>query len=184
MAKAKQLVKESGTSGPEGHADRRRQGRCQERIGDYLQSVLRDIGYDASLKAISANIQFTYIQNTNNKVQISVTDWYQDYPAPSDFLNVLFGCDNFHPGSDTSINIAGCCDKKIDARHEEGAGDRGDRPEGCRQALGADRQGDHRRGARRRRCSSRSASTLISTRVGNYTWSDQIHMLFVQAWVK
>ena len=34
----------------------------------------------------------TYIQNTNNKVQISVSQWYQDYPAASNFLNVLFGC--------------------------------------------------------------------------------------------
>ena len=62
--------------------------------------MLKSIGYDASVKAISQNIQFTYIQNTNNKVQISVSQWYQDYPAASDFLNVLFGCDSFHPGSD------------------------------------------------------------------------------------
>ena len=75
--------------------------------------MLNKLGYKASVKAISGNIQFTYIQNTKNKVQISVTQWYQDYPAPSDFLYVLFGCDSFHPGSDTSVNIAGFCDKKI-----------------------------------------------------------------------
>jgi len=78
--------------------------------------VLKSIGYDASVKAISQNIQFTYIQNTKNNVQISVTQWYQDYPAASDFLNVLFGCDSFHPGSDSSVNIAGFCDKAIDAK--------------------------------------------------------------------
>jgi peptide/nickel transport system substrate-binding protein len=26
----------------------------------------------------------------------------------------LFSCDSFHPGSDTSINISGLCDKTID----------------------------------------------------------------------
>jgi peptide/nickel transport system substrate-binding protein len=82
-------------------------------IGTYLQSVLKSIGYDASVKALSQNIQFTYIQNTNNKVQISVSQWYQDYPAASDFLNVLLGCGTFHPGSDNSPNIAGFCDKTI-----------------------------------------------------------------------
>ena len=82
-------------------------------IGTYLQSVLKSIGYDASVKALSQNIQFTYIQNTNNKVQISVSQWYQDYPAASDFLNVLLGCGTFHPGSDNSPNIAGFCDKDI-----------------------------------------------------------------------
>jgi peptide/nickel transport system substrate-binding protein len=29
---------------------------------------------------------------------------------------VLFGCDGFHPGSDASVNIAGFCDKTIDAK--------------------------------------------------------------------
>jgi peptide/nickel transport system substrate-binding protein len=47
-------------------------------------------------------------------VQMSVTQWYQDYPAASDFLNVLFGCDSFHPESDNSVNIAGYCDKSVD----------------------------------------------------------------------
>ena len=82
-------------------------------MGVYIQSVLNSIGYKASVKAISGNIHFTYIQNTKNKVQISVTQWYQDYPAPSDFLYVLLGCESFHPGSDTSVNMAGFCNKKI-----------------------------------------------------------------------
>ena len=45
--------------------------------------------------------------------------WYQDYPAASDFLYVLFGCESFHPGSDSSINIAGFCDKKINAQMQQ-----------------------------------------------------------------
>ena len=96
MAKAKQLVQESGTAGQE--VTIIVQDLTVDRnIGVYLQSVLNDLGYKASVKAISPNIQFTYIQNTNNKVQISVSQWYQDYPAASDFLNVLFGCDSSTP---------------------------------------------------------------------------------------
>ena len=83
--------------------------------------MLNQIGYKASVKAISGNIVFTYVQNTKNKVQINVQQWYQDYPAASDFLHILFGCDSFHPGSDSSINIAGFCDKKIDAQMQHGA---------------------------------------------------------------
>ena len=67
-------------------------------MGVYTQSVLNQIGYKASVKAISGNIFFTFVQNTKNKVQINVQQWYQDYPAASDFLNILFGCDSFHPG--------------------------------------------------------------------------------------
>ena len=118
LAKAKQLVKESGTAGQkvtiivEDIAVNRS-------IGVYMQSVLKKIGYDASVKAISQNLQFTYIQNTKNKVQISLSEWYQDYPAASDFLNVLFGCSGFHAESDNSPNIAGFCDKAIDAKMKD-----------------------------------------------------------------
>src|SRR4029077_4270945 len=82
-------------------------------VGLYLQSLLTKLGWNASGKVLSPNIAFSYIQNTKNKVQISETQWYQDYPGAADFLNVLFGCGSFHPGSDTSINIAGFCDQKI-----------------------------------------------------------------------
>ncbi len=48
-----------------------------------------------------------------------MSQWYQDYPAASDFLYVLFGCNSFHPGSDSSVNIAGFCDKEIEAKMEQ-----------------------------------------------------------------
>jgi peptide/nickel transport system substrate-binding protein len=83
-------------------------------IGIYLQDVLNRLGFIANVKPISSNIEFNYIQNTNNKVQISITDWDQDYPAASDFLDVLFSCASFHKGSDNSINISGFCDPAID----------------------------------------------------------------------
>jgi peptide/nickel transport system substrate-binding protein len=118
MDKAKQLVAESGTSGQEVTVVVE-DSAVAKSVGTYLQSVLSDLGYKASVKPISSNIQFTYIQNTNNNVQISVSQWYQDYPAASNFLNILFGCDSFHPGSDSSVNIAGFCDKEIDARMKE-----------------------------------------------------------------
>ncbi len=114
LAKAKRLVKESGTAGQK-VAVVSSDDEVNKATAVYLQSVLNSIGYKASVKPISGNIFFTYAQNTKNKVQINVQQWYQDYPAASDFLHVLFGCESFHPGSDSSINIAGFCDKKINA---------------------------------------------------------------------
>ncbi len=106
IEKAKQLVEESGTKGQKVTIIAE-DNAVSKSIGVYMQSVLTEIGYQAEVKPISPNIQFTYIQNTNNKVQISLTQWYQDYPAASNFLNVLFGCGSFTEGSDSSINIAG-----------------------------------------------------------------------------
>ena len=115
LDKAKALVEESGTKGQKVTIIAE-DTAVSKAIGTYMQSVLTDIGYQAEVKPISPNIQFTYIQNTNNHVQISITQWYQDYPAASDFLNILFGCASFAPGSDSSINIAGFCDKDIQAK--------------------------------------------------------------------
>ena len=115
LAKAQALVKASGTVG-QAVAIVVSDDDVNKQMGIYLQSVLNSIGYKATVKPISGNIQFTYIQNTKNKVQISVTQWYQDYPAASDFLSVLLGCQSFTPNSDSSINMAGYCNKAIDAK--------------------------------------------------------------------
>ena len=120
MAKAKQLVEESGTAGQK-VAVVSPDDEVNKAMGVYVQSVLNQIGYKATVKPISGNILFTYVQNTKNKVQINVQQWYQDYPAGSDFLYILFGCESFHPGSDSSINIAGFCDTQDQRAHEGGA---------------------------------------------------------------
>ena len=114
MDRAKQLMKESGTAGQSVTVITEDSANARA-IGTYLQSVLSELGYKASTRAISPNIEYTFLQNSNNKVQVGLTYWSQDYPAASDFLNVLFSCDSFHPGSDSSINMSAFCDKGIDA---------------------------------------------------------------------
>ena len=115
MAQAQALVAESGTAGQVVTLviDT---STTQRTLGTYLQGVLRQLGYDARLRVLSANLQFTYIQNTANHVQISLTPWYSDYPGASDFLPILFGCGSFHPNSDSSVNFSGLCDPALDAR--------------------------------------------------------------------
>ncbi len=115
LAKAKALVAASGTKGMSVGVVAQTD-TVDLALGQYLQSVLNSIGYKATLKPLSPNIQFTYIQNTKNKVQIAETQWYQDYPAASDFIDILLSCSQFHPGSDNSINIAGFCNKSVDAQ--------------------------------------------------------------------
>jgi peptide/nickel transport system substrate-binding protein len=115
LAKAKQLVAASGTKGAKvsvvGTTD-----EVGKAITEQMVSDLKAIGYDASAKLLSGGIQYSYIQNSDNNVQVGYSQWYQDYPAASDFLNVLFGCPGFHPHSDASPNISGFCDKSIQAQ--------------------------------------------------------------------
>ena len=182
VEKAKRLVEESGTAGqkvvivtPDDEVNKD--------MGVYLQSVLKQIGYNASVKPISGNIYFTYVQNTKNKVQISTQQWYQDYPAPSDFLYLLFGCESFHPGSDSSINIAGFCNRKINDRMHRAL------------ALGVTNEAAaNAEWAKIDRMVTDQApmATLfnpkhidfVSKRVGNFTFSTQFYWLISQSWVQ
>jgi peptide/nickel transport system substrate-binding protein len=182
LDKAKSLVQQSGTAGQEVGivvTD----DEVNKAMGEYLQSLLTTIGYKAVLKPLSGNIQFTYIQNTNNKVQLALSSWYQDYPAASDFLNVLLSCGSFHPGSDSSINISGFCDKDIDAQMTQALTMAQSNVDGANRMWG---QIDHA-------IMMKSPVVpvlhpkiidLVSKRVGNYQFSKQFYMLVGQLWVQ
>jgi peptide/nickel transport system substrate-binding protein len=182
VAKAKKLVQESGQKGakvvvisPD--------DEVQKAVGVYLASVLNQIGFKASSKTISGNIAFTYAQNTKNKVQINVQQWYQDYPAASDFLNVLFGCDSFHPGSDSSINMAGFCNKPIDKQMKQALKlERTNFP--AANALWAKIDHQVTDQAPMATLFTPRHIDFVSKRVGNFVFSKQFYWLVDQSWVQ
>ena len=182
LAKAKQLVKESGTAGQK-VAVTVPDDEVNKAMGVYLQSVLNQIGYKASVKPISGNIFFTYVQNTKNKVQINVQQWYQDYPAASDFLYILFGCESFHPGSDSSINIAGFCDKKINAQMHK-ALTLGVTNEKAANVLWAKVDRAVTDASPMATLFTPKHIDFVSKRVGNFTFSKEFYWLVDQSWVK
>jgi peptide/nickel transport system substrate-binding protein len=182
MEKAKQLVEESGTKGQKVTIIAE-DTAISKSIGVYLQSVLKELGYDADVKPISPNIQFTYIQNTNNKVQMSITQWYQDYPAASDFLYVLFGCESFKEGSDSSVNIAGFCDKAInDKMHQAldlGVSD----PDGANK-LWAEIDKAVTDKAPAAALFTPKHIDFVSKRLGNFQFNAQFYWMVTQSWVQ
>jgi len=116
--KGQQLIDESGTKG-QSVTINTTTDENEKNLGLYFVSLLNKLGYKAKLQALAPGPQYPYVQNSKNKVQMGWSAWYQDYPAPSDFLNVLLGCSNFHPGSDASPNIAAFCDKAIEAKIQQ-----------------------------------------------------------------
>ncbi len=183
LEKARQLVRESGTAG-QAVTVVTTEDDVNASIGEYVQSVLNDIGYKAKVNKLSGNIQFTYIQNTKNKVQISLSSWYQDYPAASDFINVLLSCAGFHPGSDSSINISGYCDKTTEAgiaqalRTGQTSGLAAAEPQWGK--LDAQIMGQ----APVAPLITPKLVDFTSKRVGNYQFSKQFYMLVDQLWVQ
>ena len=53
-------------------------------------------------------------------MQIGEFDWYQDFPAPSDFIGPLFTCRSFLPGNPANINDSEFCNRRIDAQMNAG----------------------------------------------------------------
>jgi peptide/nickel transport system substrate-binding protein len=90
-------------------------------LGEAMVGVLNRLGYKATLQALSPAIQYPYVQNSKNKVEVGESSWYQDYPAASDFLNILLGCASFHPNSNSSPNIAEYCNPSIQAMMDHAA---------------------------------------------------------------
>ncbi len=118
LAKARQLVAASGTKGAVVKVNTQTTD-TEKGLGEYFVSLLNKLGYKASLQGLSPNIQYPYCQNSKNAVQFCWSSWYQDYPAASDFLNVLLGCGSIVPNSNASPNIAEFCDKGIQAQMDQ-----------------------------------------------------------------
>jgi len=113
LDRARALVRQSGTAGQRVTIVAP-QNAMYLALAAQLQSTLNALGYAAVVRGITQAVEFNYIQNSNNHVQIALTGWISDYPSPASFEQTLLSCDSFHPGSDNSVNMSGFCDPAID----------------------------------------------------------------------
>jgi len=89
LAKAKQLVQQSGTKGMKVTVYTIGDTEIDKATGEYLQGVLKQIGWNAGIRELAGGTYFTIIGNQATKAQIGFTDWFQDYPYPTDWFGVL-----------------------------------------------------------------------------------------------
>ena len=85
----------------------------------YFVSLLKQLGYDASLKTLSASVEYSYVEDSRNKAQISYTYWSPDYTSASNFLNVVVGCNGFHEASAASPNLSEYCDPSVQTKVDQ-----------------------------------------------------------------
>ena len=126
------------------------------------------------------------MENSNNRVQIGLVELvHADYPAASDFLNVLYSLRGVSSGVRcVSINMSGFCDPAIDARMHAAMDGGGGRRRQAAALLWAGIDRD---------LTERAPSTtlfqihwldLVSARVGNFRFSPLFHMIFSREWVQ
>jgi len=184
LAKAKQLVQQSGTSGMKvvvnSASDDTSKALAQQMVSD-----LDKIGYKATTQLLTGSIQYPYVQNSNNssKWNVAWSAWYQDYPTPSDFLNVLTGCGSIHPHSDASPNIAAFCDKTIQAQMDKALSLAQTNPT---EANSIWAQVDHAVTDQAPWVDMYNPKQIdfLSSRVHGYQWNPQWYILIDQQWLK
>ncbi len=182
LAKARALVKASGTAGMKVAVNTDSQDKA---FGEQMVADLNKIGYKASLVVLSSAIQYSFIQNSNNlkKWGVAFSSWFQDYPAASDFLNVLLGCSNIHPGSDASPNIAEFCNKPIQAQMDKAESLAVTNPTAANNIWA---QVDHAVTDQAPWVDMLNPQQidLLSKRVHGYVWNPQWYILIDQQWLK
>jgi peptide/nickel transport system substrate-binding protein len=92
LAKAKTLIQESGQAGAEVTVWNHDRG-TDPKATAYLTDVLNSIGLKAKEKVINSAVYWTTVGNQATKAQIGFADWFQDYPHPLDWFDVLLNGD-------------------------------------------------------------------------------------------
>jgi peptide/nickel transport system substrate-binding protein len=88
LAKAKQLITASGQKGATVTVWNHDRGTDTKSTA-YLTDVLNSIGLKAKEKVINSAVYWTTIGNQATNAQIGFADWFQDYPHPLDWFDVL-----------------------------------------------------------------------------------------------
>ena len=89
LQKAKQLVQQSGTAGMKVTVYTISDVAVDKATGEYLQGQLKKIGWNAQIRELAGANYYTILGNQATKAQIGFTDWFEDYPYPTDWFNIL-----------------------------------------------------------------------------------------------
>ena len=109
LSKAKQLVQESGTKGMTVGVYTISDDSIDKAQGEYLGSQLNKIGWHAVMHELAGAQYFVVVGNQKTKAQIGFTDWFEDYPYPTDWFQVLQYGPNIHQihnNNNSNVNIA------------------------------------------------------------------------------
>jgi peptide/nickel transport system substrate-binding protein len=89
MSKAKEMLEEANPSDMNITVWTDTESPNKE-AGEYYEGVLKELGFNTTLKEINADNYFTVIGNLSTpNLDTGWSDWFQDYPHPNDFFQPL-----------------------------------------------------------------------------------------------
>jgi peptide/nickel transport system substrate-binding protein len=93
LNRARALIREAGAEGENVTVWGNPESPTRETV-EYYADVLNEIGLDAEVRIIAASTYFTTVGDRSTRAQTGWYNWFQDYPHPADFLDILQNPDN------------------------------------------------------------------------------------------
>jgi peptide/nickel transport system substrate-binding protein len=85
-----------------------------DEAGEYLEGVLKELGFETTLKIINSDNYFGLIGNESTpNLDIGVANWFEDYPHPNDFFQSPLSGESIVPTGAT--NLARIDDPQLNA---------------------------------------------------------------------
>ena len=114
LAKAKELVAAAKPSDREITVWTDNESPNDE-AGEYLEGVLKQLGFETTLKIVNADNYFGVIGNESTpNLDIGFANWFEDYPHPNDFFQPLLSGESIVPSGAT--NLARIDDPELNAK--------------------------------------------------------------------
>jgi peptide/nickel transport system substrate-binding protein len=115
VEKARQLIEEAGATGEKvtvwGNTD-----NPTPKTTEYYADVLNKIGLDAEPRIIDAGVYFQTIGNAKTKAQTGYAGWFQDFPHPANFFQIVT---EVGIAPTNSINYGDVNDPEVTGAYEE-----------------------------------------------------------------
>ena len=114
MAKAREMLKQANPSDREITVWTLNESPNDE-AGAYYQGVLEELGFDAKLKTINAEVYISLVGNPSTPdLDTGWINWYPDYPNPNNFFQPLLSGESIAPVF--NANLAQIDDKALNAK--------------------------------------------------------------------
>jgi YVTN family beta-propeller protein len=82
--------------------------------GAYLVDLLKQLGYQATVRNVPQDQYHAAIHNSSRKIQLGLTGWIADIPIASDFFLPVLTCRSLYENPASTANVAGFCDPQAD----------------------------------------------------------------------
>ena len=114
LAAARTLIAESGTAGMRVTVWSQ---SYNQTTGAFIVSVLRELGYRATIVTPSATVLSDEVNDSRKRAQATDGIWGADYPSASDFFDTFFRCSDFRL-ADPAATADGSffCDPTVDTK--------------------------------------------------------------------